>query len=258
MINPFKDLYIIPSYGKKEALIKWDVDANYLAGNFIIQKSSNGITYWDTIGSGIGLTEYKDTDFIIHNKQEQTYYRVIIQLNKQRYESNSIAVFDKLKRKEYGILHRMMQLEHYRMANVGNGIQAIILKQKYSGEPCYCVDPTTDQHVGSTLCDKCYGTGIVGGFDKPINIYMDIINHKVDVKLLPTGEGSDDIAQFKFRIIAYPELKPGDLIVNPRTDDRYVVDSVELFKFKGIVPFIYGVIALQLRRNDIRYKIPID
>jgi hypothetical protein len=256
-MNPFHDVYVLPSYGKKEALIKWSVPFEYEQGTFIIQKSANGVTHWDTIGSGPGLREFIDTDFVVPNKHRETHYRVIIQHRGKRYDSSSVATFDKLAKQEYGLLNRMMIDEDIRMHRQGNGISVAILKQKVAGEPCKCVDPKTEQSCGTTLCEDCYATGIKGGFDDAVFSYVEFQNQKSTLNYQQNGMGTDDKEIAKIRIVAYPELRRGDIVVNPRTDQRYIVNNIEPMKFKGIVPFVYHLDTSMLDRKDVRYKIPV-
>lgn len=254
----FHDIYVIPYYGKNQALLKWEVDPTLLEGNFIVQKSGNGITHWETIHSQIGITEYLDENFVIPNKTQQTFYRVIVQYNKNRFTSDSVATFDKLNKKEYGILHRMMQLEQYRMFNAQNGLEFVIFKQKIGGEPCECIDENTGQHLGSTLCPECFATGIKGGFDDPVKTLVETSKQQEKIDYDKEGRGAKDEDVRSFRVVAYPELRKGDLIINPRSDERFLVEQKKIFKFKGIVPFVYEFTGLHLRRNDIRYQLKAE
>jgi len=258
MENIFQDVFVIPSYGKKEAVIKWVVAEYFLSGYFIIQKSNDGVTNWNTIGEGYGLTEFVDKDFIVPNKTLETFYRVNLQFNKKRYVSNSIATFEKLNRREYGLLHRMMQLEQYRMNNASNGISVIIFKQKTGGKVCSCVDEDSLQSVGSSMCPNCYGNSYEGGFEEGLQTFVEILQIEKNIIVNEQGQGQQDTTELALRIVAYPELIKGDMIVNPRTDTRYLVEKVQTMQFKGIVPFVYAVSVSVLRKNDIRYKFPLE
>jgi len=255
----FKNIFVFPSYGKKEAIIKWVVDPEYLEGNFVIQKSTNGITNFKTIGSGRGITEFIDIEFLVPNKLEQTHYRIILQYNKNKYESNPIGIFNKLHRHEFGLVARMLKLEHERMYNCRNGIKAVILKKKAYGEPCPSCNfqNNNSQLVGASVCPTCYGTGITGGFDPAIYTYLEVLNIDKDIQASQEGMGATDKVQAAFQILAYPELRKGDLLINPETDQRYLIEKVTPKLFKGIIPITYQVVGFLLRRNDIRYQIPL-
>jgi hypothetical protein len=152
----------------------------------------------------------------------------------------------------------MMRLEQIRMYNAGNGISVVILKQKIGGTVCKaCVDVDTRQHQGSTLCDKCYGTGIEGGFDEPVITFVEMQGQQKTIKYDNQGRGSDDDTQVQIRVVAYPEMRRGDIIVNPRTDHRYIVNGFDTYEFKGIVPFVYHLKCELLTREDIKYKVEV-
>jgi hypothetical protein len=253
-----KDITVSPSYGKNTALIRWRPDATVAHGNFIVQKSNDGITApWVTIGSDFGLTEFVDTSFLVPNKHTQIHYRVIVQANGKRYDSQSVATFSKLRRNEFGLLHRMLSLENLRMNAARNGIEVVLLKQRISGPPCDCVDPDTKQELGTTLCEDCYGTGVKGGYYDPIYTYAEILTIDNNIQYDTSGKDVTDSTPVTFHIIAYPELRKGDLIVKKDTDERFIVNDVNPFMFRGVVPFTYQVNAELLHRDHVRYKVPI-
>jgi hypothetical protein len=254
----FKDIFIYPSYGDKQCILKWAVDSEFKDANVIIQKSPNGTTGWETIHSAVGLREYVDKDFIVPTKHQNTFYKVILQKNGKRYDSDSVAVFNKLKRREYGLLARMMQLEHHRMFNVGDGLEVIVAKPLLKGTTCACVDSETQQKLGATQCTKCFGNIYEGGYQEPVRTFLSIEQQKQTVAHDQAGLGTNDATEIQFRILAYPELRRNDLIIIPESDERYLVKNAEISKFKGVVPFIYLVNAEFLRRDDIRYKYKPD
>lgn len=258
MAFPFKDIFVYPSYGKKQCILKWDVDVEFSTANVIIRKSPNGSTGWTTLTSGIGLREYIDNDFIIPNKQQNTYYKVVLQQDKKKYESDSVATFTKLERREYGLLSRMMTLEFHRMYNVGNGLKAIVSKPLLKGTVCECIDAETNQKLGSSQCESCYGQKFEGGYQEPVETYLKIEDQKQQVKHEQSGMGTNDTVVIQIRILAFPELRKNDLITIPESDERYLVTDVDIKRFKAAVPFIYIVSAERLRREDVRYKYDIN
>ena len=71
------------------------------------------------------------------------------------------------------------------------------------------------------------------------------------------GTGSVDDRQVKARVLAFPLLKREDLIVHPATDNRYGVNDLEVFYFKGLVPIAINVNMELLSRDDARYRLPV-
>jgi len=60
-----------------------------------------------------------------------------------------------------------------------------------------------------------------------------------------------------FRTVNIPEFKEGDMLVDLTTDDRYVVDDLERFDFRGILPLIVHLSVSLIGHDHPFYKVDI-
>jgi len=259
MSNPLDTLTCVPFYGKQQAVLRWNVtDPKYLSGNFVVQKSPDGYSNWSTITSGTNLTSYTDSELKPDSYNDVTHYKVILQYNGYRYETNAVGFYTSFTHpKEFALLRRMIQLEYkdYRSAN---GVELLLLKPLRSGELSSNVDSLTNQSRGNSQNENTYGNLYEGGYDEPIQFFAKFLSQeKRNTQTDPKGTGYKSINMYPIRCLSYPVIHVEDLVVNTKTDERYVVGSVEVFKFKGVVPFVCHSQLQLLDKSDIRYKLKV-
>jgi hypothetical protein len=74
----------------------------------------------------------------------------------------------------------------------------------------------------------------------------------------PDGAGTSEPTNYKAHMLAFPALSKDDLLVDPATDKRYLVDLTDMSLFKGKIPITMQADLQLLRRTDIRYKLPLE
>jgi len=62
---------------------------------------------------------------------------------------------------------------------------------------------------------------------------------------------------FLFRMLAFPLVRKGDLLVDPPTDRRWIVDQVDFFSLKGAVPVAQNVSVYLAGRDNAVYRVPV-
>jgi len=255
----FKNVLVSPHYGSRSALLRWELThPDYLSGNFVVQRSTDGQTNWITLHSDVGITNYIDEEYIPNNIHEVLHYRIILQHDGDKHISETVAPFQTLRPAEFGILRRMLQLEIMRMRS-GNGLEMFLFKPLRSGELGSNIDPDTEQSLGNSLSEETYGQRYVGGFADPVHVWVEMLKAEPQaLSTSPDGTGVVSSAKSVFRTVSYPEFYRGDLLVNPITDERYLVNQLERFRFRGNVPFVDHVDVTRLDRSDIRYKVPLN
>lgn len=271
-LNIFNKINVLPSYGNNTALITWSIsdptfnDRNY---DIIILKSKDGYTDWielpredDVTGYITMIADgyYYDTNFKSNNQSRNWYYQIILKDRRTNtcYKSKVVTHNHTLSNLEYGTVRQILQQDYLSPDN----IPVFLLRPKTNTKSpldlnkiSSTINPLTGQIVGSETDEEGYGKVYKGGFDAPILTYLSIKTFKQQQIDLPTGHGSKDNTLVLFQTYAYPRFARGDLIIDPVTDNRYLVDNITAEpKFKGIIPlFITGEMTL-LSRNSIEYK----
>lgn len=258
-MNPITSLVISPMYGDHSSILRWEVsDLKYLESNFIIQKSPDGYSNWDTIHSEVGITTYEDSNLTPKNIYDRTHYRVILQYDGQKFVSPSVAPYTKLNPGEFGVVRRILELEIWDHRSA-NGIEMFLLKPLRKGEIGDHIDPDTGQSNGNSLDTETFGQKYKGGYDCPITVWVRIAkNNNKQLVTLPDGRGKQADDKLTIRTVSYPEFHQEDLLINKQTDERYLVGGIERFRFKGVIPLVDHVQLTKLDPSDIRYKVPVN
>jgi len=253
MSEVFQRVIVTPHWGTNTVVVQWTVPHDFYQGNFIVFRSRGGITSFEEIAHGPGIDHFIDT-VVPKDRISEFFYRIVLQYKGKRYDSDVVSTYGEVPRIEFGMSHQIMKLEYLRMRRC-HSIK--IFRQKLSGEICSdCSDQDTEQRIGTTLCDQCFGTGIVGGFEPAVDSNMLIVT-KSPVVLQDAGDGTgtNDPNQETARILPYPPLRKNDLIVQAKNDQRWLVQSLMPYYCNDNVPVVYDATLQVLRRNDIRYKV---
>ena len=137
------------------------------------------------------------------------------------------------------------------------GTPGLLWKRKHWGARCSCVNPDTGECLDSH-CDKCYGTGTDGGYFAAVD-YMIALGGQKSRKLDTSDAGAGTVGNVQpqtGRALICPRLDTGDVWANCRTDERYVVGTIQATLFAG-VPLLYHAVELNLApAADVVYALP--
>jgi hypothetical protein len=112
----------------------------------------------------------------------------------------------------------------------GNRVKVFV--RKWAGERCPSYDPT---HASSSrLCDVCYGTGFVGGYDGPYDMLIAPPNNEWQMAHQPTGFKNTKTYQSWSMVFGNPYLAPRDLVLFPN-GERYLVGGVTFTDHRGVM-----------------------
>jgi hypothetical protein len=260
-MGPFLDIVVAPSYGHNSHLIRWTLATGFARGQVYVYRSENGQTGWEILNPDnpvIGRNSFEDTDSPVRDLLTVMHYRLLLEQDKQAYDSPIVGTFDKLTRREFGIVRRILQLELKSLREGRQGIEVHVRTPLTKGRTCRCVDPVTKQSSQASLCPHCYGTRIEGGYAPAVTTWISIQEwnptEKVDD---PSGKHRVDNNAAKTRALAYPDLITDDLIIHPTTDLRMAVMSAGAEYFRGMVPVVSHPNLVLLPRSDIRYQLPL-
>lgn len=149
---------------------------------------------------------------------------------------------------------RMLNREELLLEQVGE--PCVLLRRKWSGQMCDCMN-SRSIHPKDKVCNRCYGTGYLGGFDQYVN------NRRIDQRvLIRFKETAEDLElhvtrhmSTKFEpscwTLPIPAIKDRDIIIRfDYTDDlEYFYEVLDTSKEKLIFGH-YGRQNLRLKRLD--------
>ena len=242
----FLDLTVSPAYGRQQAVLRWKADAPEGTA-YEVEKSPDGVEW-----TKIGTTQeqlFLDTNFVVRDRLTDFHYRI----RSGSDYSDSVGVFGRATRQQFGAANVILQDWGKKLRNC---TPVVIRKQAIFNLKCpVCTDPDTDQRVGASLCKNCFGTGRDGGYECAIPSFM--AKNQTPGRTTQSGQngGAIDTQELKCTMLAYPSLRTGDLLIEPESDDRYLIDAVDTFDAFGKLTVLYTIGISLLNRNDIRYRL---
>lgn len=133
------------------------------------------------------------------------------------------------------------------------GERVKVFIRKRVGVTCPCVLQAT-HHQPLNDCLKCYGTGILGGYEGPYDIIM--APDDGDKKISQQDKGRTVEHTYEFWTGPSPLLSQRDFIVKVN-GERYSVGAIRMPTNRGMVLQQHGMLG-HIDEKDIRYRVPID
>lgn len=184
--------------------------------------------------------------------QRHTYYRVTATAGSVFAQAIE-PVGDQLPR-PVAMRRRKMQRDLRLQLKTGAGTPYAVLKRRHWGCRCTaCFDKLT-KTVTNSKCLVCFGTGFQGGYHAPV-----IVTARRGVTNVQTNiaaQGKVEVNQADFTVLDYPLIAIDDVLVEQRTDRRYVVRQATRTELRG-VPVHQKLVISELARDSIEYRIPI-
>lgn len=133
------------------------------------------------------------------------------------------------------------------------GRDYLIFQRRVFGQRCpTCWDPIQRQ-MSESRCKTCFGSSFVGGYYRPIQVALSkSVAPRVD-DLGPMKKQSEAVS---FRLASFPEIKPGDMIVEVLGNRRWRVNQVVPSYVQGALVSQQLVGALIIK-SDIEYSVPV-
>lgn len=137
-----------------------------------------------------------------------------------------------------------------------DGEPMILLKRKYSGQECPCIDPAD----GSDQCSEplhpetpCYGTGYLGGYYPAMNIMIRRWNQQ---RAIPTNTVGFELDMNPTMWTIYsPLITEGDILIDGQ-NRRWEVENTHVYNWREL-PLHQEFTVMLKKPSDIIYKIPI-
>ena len=236
------------SEGLTSITISWDSivpDEPWVIGFNIYRKSSND-TEWKKLNNDpITVNFYLDynADYI----PGIDYYYTVTYIDHNNIESEIDTSVNVLStdNQEDNVIRRVMEATSWR-TNWGLnliGESAILYIKKVAGRRCpECWEEASKTSTNSK-CPVCYGTGIVGGYEK---FDVQLAFSEYGKKFRETEFGIDQVSNLKIYMGNYPILSPFAIVVR-QNGNRYMVSNTN--------PIIVNDMLIQ-QTADVNYLNP--
>jgi hypothetical protein len=228
-----------------------------LPWKFTVQQSETGIDDFETISPVVENTfAWQETEVRKKfNKDRNLFFRVCMRdaAGAVCYSNVRTATGD-LDLKTYLYAREIMRKELLQMKNM-SGVQTAFWRKMQSGVSCpNCLDPITKEIVDPD-CTVCNGTKYLGGYHGPYYGFATFSTTKAHKQHAQDGAGVDDDRKHQVRMIGHPAMIRDDVIVDLRSDKRYVVDIVTSELELRRIPVIQVLEVHETDRTDVRHKL---
>lgn len=257
---PFRDIAIFPSYGLKQAAVVWAVDPYLRDAEFYIYKQQDGGQEWELITeTPIYGTRYIDTDFYSSNKTDIPAYRILAIKNNEEYDSDIIALYSKVERREFGVAQAIIR-DKYRQFRQ-DGTLVLYYPVKVTGPISDNIEEETGQRQKATCPndaspDSDFGTYYKGGYAQPFLTFISFNGAKLQRKTI-LDEGVYDDATQLVDFLPFPPVRSGDLIVDVEQDKRWIVNSSIKTHFIKNTPIGYEANMTLQPHSHPCYHVPV-
>lgn len=148
------------------------------------------------------------------------------------------------------LLRRKILRDQYITFRQLNGTEVKVLKRRHFGTNCTSCKDTLTRELVAYKCTTCYGTGWTGGFYTPITAYALIqpVGTQKDVSEV----GNTSLRRTSIRMLSYPKVEEGDVIVETYSNRRWLIQNVEHTEVHRLVVH-QELVANELSRDSVEY-----
>lgn len=170
-----------------------------------------------------------------------THYRVTLTTPKDIYVSQPVNCFGELPERDWLIAREVIRREQLRHKYAS--VSGYLLKPYRFGRPCTrCRDVLTGEPLDSN-CGVCNGTGFEVGYHPPLpmqcwDLSLQTIEEHQDIQMKGTTRENAEVTA---RVIGFPALNRNDIWVNGKSDERWLIHSIQAAAALRGVPIIYNV-----------------
>lgn len=213
---------------------------------------------WQNVGAPVTNGYYAEDpahreagyDLLLH-------YRVVLTTPNSTYVSQPSNCFGELTEKDWLLAREVIRKEQLRHKYVS--APGYLIKPMRYGVMCKrCRDPLT-QEITDADCVVCNGTGFEVGFHPPLpmqcwDLSPQTIEENIDANLKGATRNNPYVMA---RVIGFPALNKNDVWVNGSSDERWLVESIQITAAIRNVPIVYQVKLGLLPLNHATYAIEI-
>ncbi len=263
----------VPSYREKKVSILWGLSVTENVTTLrvhILRSTKTGAGDWKAITPSAGLGRNIDffDDSLPTNANElapgELVYKIVVVYKRpedaaaSRYNGPTIGVFGIITRREFSICQSLIRNEVRQMylnrrgLLAGGGRVVVVFAPDVDGPP----DASFDASAGQQHGDSKYGgpKGFVGGWVT----WMRQIKTTRDIVEIEEIKADIQDNQSTARMLALPIPKIDYVVVDPHTDQRWVINKSDIdYGARGFIPIAATVELTLLPITDKRYHIPV-
>lgn len=228
---------------------------------FQLQLGKTGLrdaTDWVNIGAPV-VNGYLAYDNAWHESGYTllSHYRLTLTTPTNTYVSQAASCFGELNEHDWLIAREVIRKEKLRHQLVS--VPGYLIKPMRFGTPCpRCRDPLT-QEVTDSNCPVCNGTSFEVGYHPPLEMQCwdlspQTIAEDVDTQMKGTTRVEPYVSA---RVIGFPALNKYDIWVNGTSDERWLVETIQVAAALRNVPLVYQVKLGLLPFNNNAYSIEV-
>ena len=237
----------------------WNVEPTYediLNFEFVVEKSTSQFgPFYDLTKSFRNKFHLRDTTLKGQNSfYASSYYRIRVKdltsSEEVTYPENGAGV--KLEAKPDLVALEMARMTRLKLKEF-NGRKVWAFQKRITGQRCNCYDQVMKRKMRSK-CIACFDTGFVGGYDSPLETFVQIVSNN---ETTSHGKISEMEMENGVAVIGnYPEVSEGWVLVEGE-NVRWRVGSTikKLRKNRALIKQVVQVHRIPL--GDIEYSLPI-
>lgn len=210
-----------------------------------LQVSKSGLTNssdWADVGPPLtnAYVAY-DSAWRLSGYSLLTHYRVKLTTPTTVYVSQSAGCFGELNERDWVLSQEIIRKEQLRHQFVST--PGYLIKAMRFGKPCPRCREKLTQEVLDSYCPVCSGTGFEVGYFPPQplqcwDLSLQTIQEEGDAQ---TRGPTRDNAIVEARVIGFPALNKYDVWVNAASDERWIIDTIQVVAAMRNVPLVYQV-----------------
>lgn len=242
-------------------LVQWELEptSQNLGGvRFFVDRgeSPNDLAQLNTVGiPANGLLEYVDYTANLKDINKIYYYRVrAVSFAEDGNVLDEFASdpFTWNASLDYAALY--ITEEHLFAHRYVYGVPAMVFKKRRDGTHCPNCWDNILKRVTKSNCQTCYGTGKLGGFYPPIEVWASFsMNSKIE-QVVQWGRRQMGAIDIEFT--NYPLLNPDDIMVELQPNKIWKVEQVRIPE-KNRATLLQMVRLNVVNPSDIEYKIDV-
>jgi len=254
-MDPFTSIWVQPHIGPAGAVLMWNLPPHLLDGTVYPYQSRNGMPgTWEPLGAGVPANGSAQVQIQRGSVLEDHHYRLILQHGDQEYRSRPVNTYGRLSRHEFDTMGAMFHtlLASWKMQN---GIRMWHYCPSVSRELATGTNPTTTNPLDSCPAQDSYPDA-PRGYDPPVYVIIQVAG-ALQENAAPNQTGQTDAQKITLlRMLPHPKPGRGHVLVNPHTDERWVLHATQkVHAFRGFAPIQYAMQAEVLDRQDRRYRL---
>lgn len=250
MKTPFASVWVTPDYQAGRAVVRWTLRKPRSGVEIYVAKSPTGGPPWKLLNPGAPVSglDYFIDDTFEGSAIRSTHYRLgTLDDNGALTSSPAVGPLSRLTLEGYKALAIALRDERKYMSG-GSGVQVWLFQVKPG------LSEGADEITGQTVTT---GGDPDANFMTPIFTWvLPLSQRTIKKEDAQDGlSGTQETTQ-RFRFLAFPNPLPGDVIVIPETDVRWVLTGdVQSYDLLGKVPVAHECNAMRLSPGDTRYKL---